>query len=100
MKPLYYRCDERRFVFASEVKAFLALDRSTPNINLAYLATSISTQQYLLSTPQTLLQDVKRLEAGHSLIRFGNLAPNLQRRSGSGQPLSGSGFTARIRRYI
>jgi asparagine synthase (glutamine-hydrolysing) len=67
VKPLYYRYDGRRFVFASEVKAFLALDQSAPDINLAYLATSISTRNYLLSTPQTLLQDAKRLEAGHCL---------------------------------
>ncbi len=79
VKPLYYTFDGRRFAFASEVKAFLALDGFNPTVNLPYQATAIATRHYQLAGEQTILQDVKRLAAGHSLLLSPDHPPRLTR---------------------
>jgi asparagine synthase (glutamine-hydrolysing) len=68
IKPLYYRGTAARFAFASELKAFLALDDFRPTLNQdlvpAYLQSSYAVEG---TTDETLMAGLKRLPAGHSL---------------------------------
>jgi asparagine synthase (glutamine-hydrolysing) len=67
VKPFYYRWDDGRFVFASEVRAFTADERVAPAPNLSALREYID-QAYLDHTDETFLDGVRRLPPAHSLV--------------------------------
>jgi asparagine synthase (glutamine-hydrolysing) len=65
VKPLYYRADAGRFVFASELKAFCA-DSSARSPNLRMIRAYLE-QGYLDHTDETLFDGVAALPPAHSL---------------------------------
>ncbi|RLC19570.1 MAG: hypothetical protein DRI57_06850, partial [Deltaproteobacteria bacterium] len=65
IKPLYYLAGNR-FAFASELKAFLALDHFSPALNEQIVPMIIkNTQAYEGITDQTIMQGIRHLPAGH-----------------------------------
>ncbi|NJN74761.1 MAG: asparagine synthase (glutamine-hydrolyzing) [Limnothrix sp. RL_2_0] len=68
IKPLYYWASGSKFAFASEIKAFLKLDKFEPKINdqVGYLLTQ-NCYAYEGVTDQTLIQSLRRLKSGHYL---------------------------------
>jgi len=68
VKPLLYHYDGRRFAFASEMKAFLALDRFRLEFDVPVVAAALSDPTLVEGMETTLLQGVKRLPGGHSLV--------------------------------
>lgn len=67
VKPLYYTQDSR-FAFASEMKAFLALDGFTPKLNDAIVEIALNSAQVCEGTQeQTLLSGVNKLLPGHCM---------------------------------
>ena len=65
-KPLYYYCDSRRFIFASEIKAILA-DQSVPRqLNSRGLTNFLAFGHAV--APETIYQNVYKLLPGHYLI--------------------------------
>lgn len=68
VKPLYYMMSNR-FVFASEIKAFLALDGFSPEIDNDVIATKILKNSYSYEgiTDNTIMQGVRRLCGGYYL---------------------------------
>ena len=66
VKPLYYAATPARFAFASEMKAFLALENFPTALNHelvpAYLQSAYSVEG---TRPETLFAGVQRLPAGH-----------------------------------
>lgn len=73
MKPVYYYEDSDKFIFASEIKAILALDDidRTPD--------PLGVQDYLvfryMHAPRTMFQSIRRLAAGHFLtIKGGSIS--------------------------
>ena len=67
VKPLYYLHDHARFVFASEMKAFLALDWFPALFDPNILARALEAPKSIEGTEDSLLQGVKRLRGGYSL---------------------------------
>jgi len=66
VKPLYYAIYGNRFVFASELKAFLALTHFPRDLNEELVPFSISNSQSIEGlTDQTLFKSVRKLMAGH-----------------------------------
>lgn len=67
IKPLHYVFLNNRFAFSSEMKSFLFLDWFPGGINLANLATGIRCWTTMEATEECLINNVKRLMAGHCL---------------------------------
>jgi asparagine synthase (glutamine-hydrolysing) len=75
VKPLFYSFDGQNFIFASELKAFMALPpRYKPEFD--YRMVSLFTS--LENTSSTLLKNVKNLNAGHSITLFRNHSPDIK----------------------
>ncbi|MBC8285054.1 MAG: asparagine synthase (glutamine-hydrolyzing) [Nitrospinae bacterium] len=72
IKPLYYLSTEKQFLFASEVRAFLASGLSESKINPSGLYHYLSFGH--LKSPNTLIENIQELKPGHYLIvdREGN----------------------------
>lgn len=69
VKPLYYSIEPKRFAFASELKAFLALPRFSVAINEPLVPQLLQNSQACEGgTDQTIMQKVHRLLGGHSLL--------------------------------
>lgn len=66
IKPLYYRIKDGRIVFASEIKALLALDHTPPRIDRQALHDYL-TFRYTIA-PHTMFDGVKKLAPAHSLL--------------------------------
>lgn len=66
IKPLYYRLTADRLVFASEVKAIVALERDQTALNSRGLADYL-TFQYGIGD-ETLFEGVNKLLPGHSMV--------------------------------
>lgn len=68
IKPLYYLQTAERFAFASELKAFLALEGFRPALN-GDIVPAVLENAYALegTTADTLMAGVKRLPPGHTL---------------------------------
>jgi asparagine synthase (glutamine-hydrolysing) len=66
IKPFYYYAGADRFVFASEIKALLALTRLPREINEARVADFLVAM--VSDTSSTLYSDIFRLPAGHYLV--------------------------------
>jgi asparagine synthase (glutamine-hydrolysing) len=64
-KPLYYWRDGERFIFASEIKALLELAPLRPAVSPEHLNTYLHYQ--FVIEPETLLEGVHKLPAGHFL---------------------------------
>src|SRR5919199_6560634 len=68
IKPLYYLQGASRFAFASELKAFLALDNFSVALNEEIIPQIIqSNQAYEGTTDSTIMKNVLRLPGGHCL---------------------------------
>ena len=68
IKPLYYLEQGGRFCFASEIKAFLALDGFVPACDESLVPLLLANPgRYEGVTDRTLLAGVRRLPGGHSL---------------------------------
>ncbi len=66
IKPLYYIVSEKKFLFASEVRALLASGLSDSEINPTGLYHYLSFGH--LKSPETLIGNIQELKAGHYLI--------------------------------
>lgn len=75
VKPLIYYFDGRRFAFASEMKAFLALDGFRPEFSPVVLANSLTDASHVEGAEDCLFLGLKRLAGGHclTLASRGNL---------------------------
>lgn len=67
VKPLIYHYDGERFLFASEMKAFLALDNLKMEFNESVVSTALTSPSEVEGTEDCLLQGLKRLMGGHCL---------------------------------
>ena len=65
IKPLYYYQDGNQFLFASEIKALLAVPHLPRTLNLESVSHFLSLNY--LPPPWTLFRGVAQLEGGHSL---------------------------------
>jgi asparagine synthase (glutamine-hydrolysing) len=84
-KPLFWRFDGRRFLFASEIKAILAgagPDAARPELDLRSLDEYLTLR--FIPSPRTLFQGIHKLPPAHLLVldaadiepsRVGHLAP-------------------------
>ncbi len=67
VKPLLYHFSKGRFAFASEMKAFLALDDFVPEFDASMISASLEDPSLVEGSENCLLRGVKRLQGGHSL---------------------------------
>ncbi|WKZ36485.1 MAG: asparagine synthase (glutamine-hydrolyzing) [Anaerolineales bacterium] len=67
VKPMIYLFDGKRFAFASEMKAFLALDGFRAEYNPVVLANSLEDASLVEGAEDCLFQGLKRLLGGHCL---------------------------------
>lgn len=67
IKPLYYTCDGRRIAWASEIKALMALQGGSLEIDQRELARYLVTGR-IDDGKQTLYQGVYELRGGHSMF--------------------------------
>jgi asparagine synthase (glutamine-hydrolysing) len=67
VKPLMYFYDGRRFAFASEMKAFLALDWFPAEFDPKMIATALTGHQNVEGTERCLLRGLSRLLGGYCL---------------------------------
>lgn len=75
VKPLFYIFDGQNFIFASELKAFMALPtRYKPEFDYDMVALFTN----LENTSSTLLKNVKNLNAGHSITLFRDQSPQIK----------------------
>ena len=65
IKPFYYYQNKGSFLFASEIKAFLDHPKFEKKFNESILSAYLSFS--FTPTTETFFEDVKRLDAGHSL---------------------------------
>jgi asparagine synthase (glutamine-hydrolysing) len=79
VKPLIYYFDQRHFAFASETKAFLALDWFEPDFDPAMVAAALSNERLIEGDERCLLRGLHHLLGGHCLtLRMGE-QPNIRR---------------------
>ena len=67
VKPLHYSLEDGRFVFASELKAFLTLPWCDGRLDEALLRETLDNINGYENSPDSLLPGVHRLLGGHSL---------------------------------
>lgn len=79
VKPMIYLFDGKRFAFASEMKAFLALDGFRAEYNPAVLANSLEDATLVEGAEDCLFQGLKRLLGGHCLTLKANGDMNIRR---------------------
>jgi asparagine synthase (glutamine-hydrolysing) len=68
-KPLFYRFDGRRFLFASEIKSILAAsgsDAARPELDLQSLDEYLTLR--FIPSPRTLFQGIRKLPPAHLLV--------------------------------
>ncbi len=65
IKPLYYAMTDRQLLFASEIKAILAVGRLRPEFNEAVLPEFLANR--FVSGPETFFCGVRKLEPGRTL---------------------------------
>lgn len=79
VKPMIYYFDGKRFAFASEMKAFLALDGFRPGYNPSVLANSLEDVSHVEGAEDCLLLGLKRVLGGHCLTLDANGSMKLRR---------------------
>lgn len=67
VKPLFYFYDGKRFIFASELKAFFNLNNFNAEINYENFTRNIINPNALQGTEESLLTGIKELPAGRCL---------------------------------
>ena len=72
VKPMIYLFDGKRFAFASEMKAFLALDNFRAEYNPTVFANSLEDATLVEGAEDCLFQGLKRLLGGHCLTLSAN----------------------------
>jgi asparagine synthase (glutamine-hydrolysing) len=78
-KPLFYYNDGTRFAFASELKAFLALEWFDAAIDERALATAIANHQAFEGIERTIFRNVRRLLPGHCMTLGPSGIPKITR---------------------
>ena len=68
VKPLHYFYDGKQFIFASELKSFLALKKLQPSFDKQMVAFALRNPYLIEDTEYCLLKGIKRLKGGHCLI--------------------------------
>ena len=63
IKPLYYRVTDRELLFASEIKAILAVSSDRPMMNYAVLPEFLATRY--VAGDETFFQGIRKLPPGH-----------------------------------
>ncbi len=66
IKPLYYTCDRKRFIFGSELKSVMMLAGERGEIDLAALVDYLS--YGYVPAPKSIYRNVFKLETGHFLV--------------------------------
>ena len=79
VKPLIYYFDPRHFAFASEMKAFLALDWFQPDFDPAMVAAALSNERLVEGDERCLLRGLRHLFGGHCLTLKMGGAPKIRR---------------------
>jgi len=79
VKPLHYVWEDRRFAFASEMKAFLCLEDFAAEFDLPLLAYVVDGGVHIEGTESCLLHQVKRLRGGHCLFLRQGGEPRINR---------------------
>lgn len=79
VKPLIYYFDPRHFAFASEMKAFLALDWFQPDFDPAMVAAALSNERLVEGDERCLLRGLRHLFGGHCLTLKMGEAPKIRR---------------------
>jgi asparagine synthase (glutamine-hydrolysing) len=79
IKPLYYIYDGEHFTFASEMKAFLALEWFDAVFDNTSVASELARMNDFEGTEHCLLHGVRRLNAGHCLTVRHSEVPMLKR---------------------
>jgi asparagine synthase (glutamine-hydrolysing) len=79
VKPLIYYFDERHFAFASEMKAFLALDWFEPEFDPAMVAAALSNERLIEGDERCLLRGLRHLFGGHCLTLRVGAQPKIRR---------------------
>ena len=77
IKPLYYRVTDRELLFASEIKAILAVTLERPALNHAALPEFLATRY--LAGDETFFQGIRKLPPGHVLTWSLEGGPRRQR---------------------
>jgi asparagine synthase (glutamine-hydrolysing) len=77
IKPLYYRVTDRELLFASEIKAILAVTPERPTLNYAALPEFLATRY--LAGDETFFQGIRKLPPGHVLTWSLEGGPRRQR---------------------
>jgi asparagine synthase (glutamine-hydrolysing) len=79
VKPLIYHIDENHFAFASEMKAFLALEWFQPEFDSEMVALALSSERLIEGNERCLLKSLRHLLGGHCLILKAGGQPVIRR---------------------
>jgi asparagine synthase (glutamine-hydrolysing) len=79
VKPLIYYFDQKHFAFASEIKAFLALDWFQPDFDPAMVAAALSNERLIEGDERCLLRGLRHLFGGHCLTLKIGQQPKIRR---------------------
>lgn len=79
VKPLIYYFDEKHFAFASEMKAFLALDWFEAEFDPAMVAAALSNERFIEGDERCLLRGLRHLFGGHCLTLKLGEKPKIRR---------------------
>jgi asparagine synthase (glutamine-hydrolysing) len=79
VKPLIYYFDEKHFAFASEMKAFLALDWFHPQFDPAMVALALTNARLIEGDERCLVHGLRHLPGGHCLTLRDGEGPKIRR---------------------
>ena len=79
VKPMIYHFDENHFAFASEMKAFLALDWFEPEFDPAMVALALTNERLIEGDERCMLKGLNHLLGGHCLTLRQGEAPKIRR---------------------
>ncbi len=79
VKPLIYYFDPNHFAFASEMKAFLALDWFRAEFDPEMVAAALSNERLVEGDERCLLRGLRHLPGGHCLTLKTGEAPKIRR---------------------
>ena len=79
VKPLIYHYDDQHFAFASEMKAFLALDWFQPEFDPAMVALALSNERLIEGDERCLVMGLRHLLGGHCLTLRDGEQPKIRR---------------------